>query len=375
MTALRLRAVQRGWPGQSATDTDGFADAVTVALAVERRVAKRSETVNDLRRYNRASELIERFARSIPTPLNLPDLMVAANDLVASPGLTDVPADRIGASFHPPETLAAFEASLAASPGPAAPRIRTYVHAAMAIGAGVVVICEPDEPATLLHVAEAIVPPAHGTRNPELGRAYRATARTGDFCFASIPRRLKALSMLRRQIEASLFSGEPLPVGSQARHDVLAEGLREFAALPGGELRVIYVDGSEPAPFPAGLTPAVATDAVQPQMRLGLLSIRHPEHDTDVDAYWFRNRLVSTSDRTFAETDAYCARETVAQLTALSERGIRTFELVHTTGHECAAIGFYRGLSQWLAAGGGMSVHPRYMGYARIDLTGTTWAR
>jgi hypothetical protein len=356
-------------------DSDGFADAVTVALAVERRVAKRSETVNDLRRYHRASELVERVARSTPAPVNLPDLVIAANDLIAMPGLTDVPADRTGASFHPPDSLAELDAALAMSPVTAAPKIRAYLHAAIATGAGVVVISEPLDPAAPSgHAPVAMTRSARSSGDPDLASAYGAAARTGESCFTDIPRRLKALAMLRDQIEASLLSGQPVPVGSQARHDVLAEGLREFAALPRGELRLIYVDGSEPAPFAAGLTPTAAA-ALDAQMRLGLLSMRHAERDADVDAYWFRNRLVSTSDRTFAETDAYCARETVAQLTALSARGIRAFELVHTTGHECAAIGFYRGLSQWLAAGGSMAVQPRYMGYAGADLTGTTWAR
>jgi hypothetical protein len=165
---------------------------------------------------------------------------------------------------------------------------------------------------------------------------------------------------------------EPVPLGSRARHDVIAEGLREFAALGGGELRLVYVDGSEPLPFGSGLP--LTRRGGSPQLRVGLMSLRHLDRDADVDAYWFRNRLVSTSARSVAETDAYCARQTVNELTALAKSGVTCFELVQT-GFEGAVVGFYRGLLKWLMAGNTMTVIPRYLAEDGTDATGTEWSR
>jgi hypothetical protein len=69
--------------------------------------------------------------------------------------------------------------------------------------------------------------------------------------------------------------------------------------------------------------------------------------DTDTAGYWFRNRLVSVSDRTMADTENFCYRQTLSRLPELTELGVTRLEIVHT-GYEPASIGFYRAVADYV---------------------------
>ncbi len=372
MTALRVRTVNGVWPGQATQDTSGFAAAVITALTVERLVTKREEVPNDMLRHQRACELIERVARARP-PEHLPDLVIAAGDMLCSEELASEPVDRVNASFHAPEDIPALIAALESSPVAAADVLRQYAEAVGSFRAGIVMFADHTDTAPMTIEHEPLTPPAMPAGDDEVADAFAAAPRTGDVCFAERQLRLAALASLRSQIELALRTGAPLAIGSQARHDVITEALREYVTLPWGRLRLVYVDGSEPEPLPAGLGPAGARQDAEPQLRIGLMSQRHTKMDASVDAYWFRNRLVSTNTRSFAETDAFCARETIKELDALAASGVHRIEIVQT-GYEAAVVGFYRGLAQWLHDGGKMTIIPRYLSETDGLAVGTAWS-
>ena len=71
------------------------------------------------------------------------------------------------------------------------------------------------------------------------------------------------------------------------------------------------------------------------------MSIRHMAIDAQTRGYWFRNRLVSTSDRTHADTEAFCYAESLKRLDEITSLGVGRLEMVHT-GFEPASVGFYR---------------------------------
>jgi hypothetical protein len=273
-----------------------------------------------------------------------------------------------GVSLDPPATLSEHVDALRLLGAQAQPFLHAAETAALrsagyviTVDTGALVAPEPPPPIR--------DDPVRLTPEPKLADALRAEPEPDEPDGA---RRASALR-LRSDAVRALAAGEPLPVGGGARHDAIAELLRTLCrpAAPSGRLRVLYVDGSEPAPV-AILSPCARGHVVGGAIRLGLMSMRHTTLDADVDGYWFRNRMVSLS-RTLAETDASCAEQSVRMLEALTGAGITEVELVHT-GFEPAAIGFYRVLAEWLADRGRPSVrvtpyYKRGSGY----LPGTTW--
>lgn len=164
----------------------------------------------------------------------------------------------------------------------------------------------------------------------------------------------KEAMQLRRQILNALRTGDPVSFGSQAKNDVITEVLNDFVFVPQEEslhpvnLRVIYADGSEAEPFPIFCLHRKSESSL-PQsvpVRMALMSMRHLELDRYVDYCWFRNREVSRT-RTLAETDNFCFKTTIAQISEAIELGDLYIHLYHT-GFEPAVIGFYRGVVQTL---------------------------
>jgi hypothetical protein len=368
-----VRLVDGPWRPGDAADPDGFADAVGVALSVERRAEKSTLSRDDVRRYHLAVRCIERHARH-----QGPTAVLGAQD-VAALAQTGGTRGRLARSFHPPWTLAEHQQALNALEGGAAGHAAPLVLAvreAMSRGVGYVITIETGH-LVAADVSGDIEDPRlrRAEPQPRVVDALDAGDRHGDRVFADDVKRLGSMQRVRAGARRAIGSGEPLPVGSGARHDVLTELLRELQEphVPSGNMRILYVDSSEPIPFPVGggeWRPASPGRTV----RLGLMSMRHTKLDLDVDGYWFRNRAVSLP-RTLAETDASCADQSIALLHQLSRSGVTYIELVHT-GFEPAAVGCYRAIARWLGDPRCLPirVQPYYLNDPGL-LAGTPWGK
>ncbi|MDP6720558.1 MAG: hypothetical protein QGF59_17990, partial [Pirellulaceae bacterium] len=181
------------------------------------------------------------------------------------------------------------------------------------------------------------------SRPPEVWKAPK----TAKGVFAAIEARW------RDQLEAAVADdGSPL-IPSGVNNQVLSEGLREFVSAEPKQkpvnARVIYRDGSEADPFPLRALRLKESSANNlPILRVSLMSMRHPEMDTTVDAAWLRNGHVSLS-RPAAETDQFVYKTSRTQLRELAEEGCVCLR-VYQTGLEPAVVGFYRAVTEHLLA-------------------------
>lgn len=205
------------------------------------------------------------------------------------------------------------------------------------------------------------IPPAKVWRPPNCETGIRAVAARWE-------------SQLARAVEGD---SDPL-VPSGVSNRVLTEGLRKFVVrLPDRnpvDVRVVYRDGSEAERFPLGtLDMLTVANTEVPVFRVALLSMRHPEMDTDVDAAWLRNRDISQV-RPAAETDMIVYETSRKQLADLARHGPRVIWL-YQTGLEPAVIGFYRALVRhWQEHGGALAVVPHFYRRNQPFEEGTMWA-
>lgn len=165
----------------------------------------------------------------------------------------------------------------------------------------------------------------------------------------------KLLDILRSKIEKALETNGEVNFSNQP-HSVIADALNEFVYKsdpdePEKYIRVIYLDGSEAEPFPLRCL-AIPPEYPEAGMELtplktSLISMRHLKMDERVDFAWFRNRMVSVA-RPFAETDDYCTERTMELLDGIHDQGL--YIHLYQTGLETAVVGFYRGLVKVLKA-------------------------
>lgn len=301
---------------------------------------------------------------------------------------------RLGASFFPPDQVAAHRAAFARwtskhdlQATPVVQQRLAFLDMAVGFDCGVV------EVQTAFHKSiptqqQALVDYGY---MPTAGEETDEFVEVPDFItsgealesFGSSGRKAHQARILRGQIRKALEEGEPVAFGNQAPHDVITEVLKEFVFVPAGEpaqsveLRIIYADGSEAEPFPLFCLPR-PTETLQETepLRAALMSMRHLEMDPEVDLYWFRNREVSRT-RTLAETDQFCyetTREQLEESLALSELNLHLYH----TGFEPAVLGFYRGVVRTLlrqreaGARTSLSVTPFYYRGDHYQ-TGSVW--
>lgn len=145
---------------------------------------------------------------------------------------------------------------------------------------------------------------------------------------------------------------------SNLKHEVITEVLHDFvygkAEGTSGPLyvKVVYDDGSEARRFPLFCLiersdKELAALHQRPELRVGLISARHPEMDSEVDLYWFRNQEISVT-RVMAEIDELSylkSEELFEQMRSEGEFRIGFYQ----TGFQPAVIGFYRALAEELA--------------------------
>jgi hypothetical protein len=370
MIATFWRVPHGPWPGQDGPDVQGFRSAIDILDVIHRRLYSGEANSDDRTRYRIACATVERGVRKIGAPVTRVD----AEDLLSWMDGSEI------ATVHPPGRVAALSASAAEAldgSGPLGVAVARACEDALAAQAGLVITLEPNVGGHST-VVRASSRPSRPVRtrsivaDPELAERLSQLPRTADLVFAGDRRRLHSVDVLREQISAAIATGEPLSVGSQAKHDVLTEVLRELHhpdASPGA-IRVVYAtEASEGEPFTFGPLPASETHDGE-SVHLGLMSIRHTQLDAEVSGYWFRNRLVSVPGRSQAESEAYCYRDTISRLHALVDRGVTNIFLTHT-GYEPAALGFYRAAAQVVATRS-LTVYPRYLAGSGVR-HGTPW--
>jgi hypothetical protein len=375
------------------------------AVSSERRIAKDVNLENEYSRYTlttrrleqeivltgrlRDARTAEEFAQVLsrgyfPTQRLAPGylaLLVRAGD--------DQDIARLGASFFPPDQCSTHRRAFAdwvtkhdlASQPVVAQRLE-FLAWAEAAGCGVVELQMAYHRASgnvdTIALSSAVNDSPHFVELPEF-----ATSGLDLELFSSGQKR-RIAEILSRQIRAALTTGEAVTFGNQAPHDVIAEVLHQFVYVPSGELpqpvqlRVIYADGSEAAPFPLFClaAPPDGTPTGANPLRVALMSMRHVELDVDIDFCWFRNREVSRT-RTLAETDEFCQTATENQLDESLALGDLALHLYHT-GFEPAVIGFYRALVHRLSflrnsSGPSLVVTPYYFRGREGYQAGSTW--
>ncbi|WP_405950575.1 hypothetical protein OG588_33940 [Streptomyces prunicolor] len=337
---------------------------------MRRRIKAGEAGVDDRTRYRIACATVERAARIQGEPI----AHVDANDLLA--WLEGIES----ATVVPPEGIADFAAAVRpalAGSGPLAEAVDAALRRMAGAGAGLVITLAPIAPDAVAVTRAASRPDRPATvrdlvSDPELATTVRGLPRTADEVFAADPARLRAAATLRRQLCDALRAGQPLPIGAQAKHEVLTEVLRELhhPAAPNGRLRLLFAtESAETRPFAFGPLP-VRPPGRGRALTLGLMSMRHTELDTEVAGYWFRNRLVSVPGRSFADVAAYCHRDSVPRLHRLAASGVSDL-LMHHTGFEPAVIGFYRAVAE-VTATTDLRVRPFYLA-GHGTLSGTPW--
>lgn len=367
-----LWAVQFGpWPGQDGPDLEGFCSAVEILAVIARRIESGHAGADDRTRYRIASATIERGARKLGRPEGRFD----ATDLLAWLQGTATP------TVFPPHQVATFGKSTAialAGAGDFAIEMQRVINTVMFIQAGLIITLDPYVDPTVKvfrattrpdrpSVARSVLP------DPALADVVAALPHTADIVFAEDRYRLGDANTLRRQIYSAIRTGEPLAVGSQAKHDVLTEVFRELhhPNAPTGRFRMMWAtEATETTPYPFGPLPPDPGTAGN-SLHVGLMSMRHTEIDSEVSGYWFRNRLVSVPGRSHAESEAYCHRDSLVRLHRLADSGVTDLFVRHT-GFEPAALGFYRAVAEVVAART-LRIHPSYLASRGKVVAGTSW--
>lgn len=365
------------WHAQAGTET-AISPFVRDALEIELRLPKGVNLTNELIRYQLCCRRIQNAV--VQGSISSLD----KKEFAAEPFLADLrklatmeyhglKSGRLAACFFPPDYVPkAIETMRSSSPGRGASatagftasfdqRLEFFEKAARE-SAGVIESFDfLDELFSLPHYEKQERSPDHRTRQQDE---------------ASLDGSL--LDCLNQAISSGgsiNFSNRPHPEITEALN---ASVYADDGGQP-AEVRVIYMDGTEAAPFPVRCLKKMETadfpeDSVH--LRAALISMRHLEMDGRVDFAWFRNRQVSAGG-SFAEVDAFCTRQTLELLRSMPRDRAVTLEM-YQTGLETAVIGFYRGLTLWLQqrekGSPPFRVVPMYYGRTEGYQEGMPWA-
>jgi len=152
---------------------------------------------------------------------------------------------------------------------------------------------------------------------------------------------------------------------SEVPHMIATKALRQmvYERPPkdvSGEIAVniVYTDGSQARPFPLFVLKSRSDSIMQqlrsqPTIRMGMISMRHPEMDSMVHQYWFRNIEVSQPGMTSAEVDELCYQITKSKLKEIDERQEPVRLEFYQTGFQAPLVGFWRAVVEFLMQGQG----------------------
>lgn len=124
-------------------------------------------------------------------------------------------------------------------------------------------------------------------------------------------------------------------------------------------INIVYTDGSQSREFPLFVLQKRTRPEVEEfrnnnrVIKVGMVSMRHPEMDTLVDQYWFRNIEVSQPGMTSSEVDELCYQVTLKKLGEIYSLNQPIRVEFYQTGLPPAIIGFWRAVVEFLKVGQG----------------------
>lgn len=376
------------WQGRDNRET-AISPFVRDALDIERRLPKGVNLANERMRYQLCCRRIQNAV--------LQDRLASEHESLdeeiftllwnlsakAQPALTK---SRLAACFFPPELMeravagmealvVEFKENKTVAGASTLERRLQFFENALAKAAGVVetfdFLVEKVEASALLS-PDAISTQSTASQANEMQAQVDCPPGEGS----------SAYNNLLADIEQAICIGGAINFSNQP-HPVVTEVLNKIAYAEDGRkpamVRVVYLDGTEAAPFPVRCLQRKTTDSLHGeflQLRASLVSMRHLEMDARVDLAWFRNRQVS-SGGSFSEVDAFCTEQTMDLLRGMPPDQKVALEM-YQTGLETAVVGFYRGLVRFFLEreyGPSFQVLPRYFNGKTGDYeVGTPWA-
>ena len=123
-------------------------------------------------------------------------------------------------------------------------------------------------------------------------------------------------------------------------------------------INIVYTDGSQARPFPLFYLKLRDSEEMkalceQKPMRIGMISMRHPEMDSLIHQYWFRNIEVSQPGMTSAEVDELCYQITLRKLADIYRLNKPVRIAFYQTGFQAPLVGFWRAVVEFLKEGQG----------------------
>lgn len=152
---------------------------------------------------------------------------------------------------------------------------------------------------------------------------------------------------------------------SEVPHMVITKALRQMVyerqpkdATSEIAVNIVYTDGSQARPFPLFVLKPRSDNGLQQlrsqtPIRMGMISMRHPEMDSMVHQYWFRNIEVSQPGMTSAEVDELCYQITLKKLGDIYRLNKPVRFEFYQTGFQAPLIGFWRAVVEFLKQGQG----------------------
>ena len=125
-------------------------------------------------------------------------------------------------------------------------------------------------------------------------------------------------------------------------------------------VNIVYTDGSQARPFPLFSLQQRSNEEMYElrqihPLKIGMLSMRHPEMDSLIQQYWFRNIEISQPGMTSAEVDELCYQLTLKKLADVYHFNKPVRIAFYQTGFQAPLIGFWRAVVEFLKLGQGKS--------------------
>jgi len=125
-------------------------------------------------------------------------------------------------------------------------------------------------------------------------------------------------------------------------------------------VNIVYTDGSQARPFPLFSLKQRSNEEMYElrqlhPLKIGMLSMRHPEMDSLIQQYWFRNIEISQPGMTSAEVDELCYQLTLKKLADIYHFNKPVRIAFYQTGFQAPLIGFWRAVVEFLKMGQGKS--------------------
>jgi hypothetical protein len=203
---------------------------------------------------------------------------------------------------------------------------------------------------------------------------------------------LKTKERIYQKINEAIISSQPFNA-SAFSHRMFTEVIRDYVNKPYLSLwrqllnwllfwrrlkpiflPIIYNDGGEAKPFPLFSLSRISQPKGFPIIKVGLMSMRHPELDSLVDAYLLRNRQVDRKESCAEQDDIAYNRTTQFLSELLKEKKEIEIHLYHT-GLEPVVVGTYRAITEVLQKHQGqLVIIPKFPVVKKGGLTGYTGA-